>query len=284
MNNIGVNVLPKRYAPFCSRGHATMNDRTPEPIQFDRVADLYDAYVNVDFDIPFWLQEAGSVHGKVLELACGTGRVSIPLLNAGVDLSCVDYSAGMLAQFRRKLEARQLSCPMYCQNMTELTLTDRFDLIFIPFHSFSEILDKQKQREALSRIRVHLTPRGTFICTLQNPTVRTTSMDGTSRLVGEFPTQAGDKLIVRSTLKFDPVTQVASGEQLYEQRSRDKRLIDQRHLAVNFYLFSKSEFAALIGDAGFETEAFYGDYDRRPFDQGASPFMIWKLKSSATGG
>jgi len=260
-----------------------MNGRTPEPIQFDSVADIYDSYVGVDFDILFWLLQAGSVRGKVLELACGTGRVSIPLLNAGVDLSCVDYSPGMLTQFRRKLEASRLACPIYCQDMTELTLADRFDLVFIPFHSFSEILDKRKQRQALIRIYSHLTPRGTFICTLQNPTIRTASMDGTSRLVGEFPMQGGDTLLVRSTLKFDPLTQVASGEQVYEQRSRDKRLIDQRRLGVNFYLFNKSEFADLLSDVGFETEAFYGDYDRRPFEQEASPFMIWKLRRSAGG-
>ncbi|MGA2625176.1 MAG: class I SAM-dependent methyltransferase [Bacteroidota bacterium] len=259
-----------------------MNGRTPQPIQFDRVADIYDSYVNVDFDIPFWLLEAGSVSGKVLELACGTGRVSIPLLKAGVDLSCVDYAPGMLAQFRRKLENSQLSCPIYCQDMAELALPDRFDLIFIPFHSFSEILDRRKQREALMRICSHLTERGAFICTLQNPTVRTVSMDGTSHLVGEFPMQNGEMLLVRSTLIFDPGTQVASGEQLYERLSRDKRLIEQRHLNVNFYLFSESEFAGLIRDVGFEIEALYGDYDRRPFDQGTSPFMIWKLKRSAT--
>lgn len=257
-----------------------MDRRIPEPIQFDRVADLYDSYVGVDFDIPFWLQEAGSVRGKVLELACGTGRVSIPLLSAGVDLTCVDYSSGMLDQFRRKLSASRLSCPTYCQDMAELTLPDRFDLIFIPFHSFSEILDKRKQREALLSIRSHLTPRGTFICTLQNPALRTASMDGSSRLVGEFPMQNGDVLLVKSILRFDPATQVASGEQIYERRSRDKQLTDQRRLDINFYLFSRSEFESLFSEVGFEAEACFGDYDRRSFEQEASPSMIWRLKTN----
>ncbi len=254
-----------------------MNRRTPEPIRFDRVADIYDNYVNIDFDIPFWLQEARAVRGKVLELACGTGRVSLPLLSAGVDLSCVDYSPGMLAQFRKKLEARQFSCPIYCQDIAALTLTDRFELIFIPFHSFSEILDKQKQRDALLRIHSHLTAQGTFICTLQNPPVRTASMDGKSHRVGEFGMQNGRKLFVTSTLTFDPAAHLASGEQLYEQFSQDNRLIDRRRLDVNFHLFSRTEFEALVDEAGFVTQAFYGDYDRHPFEQETSPFMIWKL-------
>ena len=61
-----------------------------KPIDFDSVAVLYDIYVRTDFDIPFWLREAKTVAGKVLELTCGTGRVSLPLLRAGVDLTCVD--------------------------------------------------------------------------------------------------------------------------------------------------------------------------------------------------
>jgi SAM-dependent methyltransferase len=52
--------------------------------------------------IPFWRDEARSVPGKVLELTCGTGRVSIPLLKAGVHLTCLDYSPGMLAQRGKK--------------------------------------------------------------------------------------------------------------------------------------------------------------------------------------
>ena len=201
-----------------------MNDHAPNPIEFDHVADIYDTYVSVDFDLPFWLQEAGSVHGKVLELTCGTGRVSIPLMKAGIDLSCVDYSSGMLGQFRVKMEREGLSCPTYCQDIAELVLPDRFDLIFIPFHSFSEILDRRKHSEALTRIRSHLRAGGKFICTLQNPVVRAASMDGAERLIGEFPTRNGNTLVVRSMLTFDPETHLASGEQTYEQLTPDGHL------------------------------------------------------------
>ena len=74
-------------------------------IQFDEVADLYDAYVNVDLDIRFFIQEARRVGGKTLELMCGTGRVSIPLLQAGVDLTCVDCSKHMLARLHETADA-----------------------------------------------------------------------------------------------------------------------------------------------------------------------------------
>lgn len=258
-----------------------MKTQTLQPIQFDRVADLYDSYVGVEFDIPFWLHETGCIAGKVLELACGTGRVSIPLLNAGVDLSCVDYAPTMLEHFRRKLGRHQLYCPLYCQDMAELTVPGRFDLIFIPFHSFSEILDKARQRETLMRIHSHLTQQGTFICTLQNPSVRTASMDGASHMLGEFPMQNGDLLQVRSRLRYDRTTQLASGEQVYERLTHNKRLIDRRCLDIDFYLFHKEEFESLIAGCGFDVAALYGDYDRNPFEPATSPFMIWKLKKNS---
>ncbi len=76
---------------------------------FSRIADLYDTYVQVDFDIPFFLQETRKCSGEVLELMSGTGRVSLPLVEAGVRLTCVDKSAEMLTILRHKLAARNLS-------------------------------------------------------------------------------------------------------------------------------------------------------------------------------
>jgi SAM-dependent methyltransferase len=260
-----------------------MIGHTSQPIQFDDVADIYDDYVRTDFDIPFWLSEAKSLTGKVLELACGTGRVSIPLLKAGVNLFCVDYAPRMLDKLSTKLEENGLSCPVICQDIAELALPDRFDLIFIPFHSFSEILQEHRRRAALERIRDHLTPQGTFICTLQNPAIHTSSMDGTMRPVGEFPMENGDTLVVNSQLDFDPSSQLASGKQTYDRLNPDSVLIDHRSLDVSFYLFRKLEFEAFSRDAGFEIAELFGDYDRTAFDGQSSKFMIWRLARSATG-
>ena len=68
------------------------------------VAGLYDTYVNTTFDVPFFLNEAKGVSGEVLELMAGTGRVSIPLIKAGVRLTCVDRSSAMLTILEEKLE------------------------------------------------------------------------------------------------------------------------------------------------------------------------------------
>lgn len=247
-------------------------------IQFDKVADLYDYYVNVDFDINFFLQEAKRCGGKVLELTCGTGRVSIPLLQAGVDLTCVDYSTKMLSILRRKLERNHLSCEMFHMDMTELSLRDRFDLVFIPFHSFSEIVDRSKHRRTLERIHTHLTEKGRFVCTLQNLKVRVKSINGTLKPLGRFPMDSGGSLAVKSHLTFDAAAQIVRGVQLYEIYDERDVFIDERRLDVAFYLFTKSEFEELVYSTGFEVDGLHGDYDCTEFNEDTSPFMIWRLK------
>ena len=71
-------------------------------MDYGRIAHLYDAYVHSDFDVAFFLEETRAA-SQVLELMSGTGRLSIPLLEAGVSLSCVDQSPEMLASLREKL-------------------------------------------------------------------------------------------------------------------------------------------------------------------------------------
>lgn len=255
----------------------------PLPIRFDDVADLYDEYVTWDLDLPFWAREAQEAQGPILELTCGTGRVSIHLLRAGVDLTCVDYSKGMLERLRAKLDRERLSCPVVEADITELSLPGRFDLAFIPFHSFQEIVDRSRHRPTLERIRSHLTETGRFICTLQNPEVRLKSIDGKPHPIGRFRTNSGGSLDVSSQLSYDPPSGLVQGHQLYHLYDNTDTLIETRRLAISFVLFPKDEFERLAVAAGFDVETLLGDYDSTPFDHESSPFMIWVLRKSPRG-
>jgi hypothetical protein len=261
-------------------GTVTMKNHIPPSIQFDKVADIYDDYVRVDFDLPFWLQEARSVTGRVLELTSGTGRVSLPLLIAGIDLTCVDCSREMLSVLRRKLRDNHLSCPVHEMDMADLSLRYHYDLIFIPFHSFSETLERSQQKQTLQRIHSHLMSQGHFICTLQNRDVLAGSLAGKMALIGEFPLGTGGFLTVRSQVRYDGSTHIGTGRQFYELCDTKKTLISTRSLDISFYLFDRIEFEQLASRAGFEVVALYGDYAYGAFDEGCSPFMIWKLKKA----
>jgi len=104
-------------------------------IRYDDVADLYDLHVTVDLDVPFFVNEAQRVCGKVLELMAGTGRVSIPLVEAGVELTCVDVSEGMLERLRAKLRAKGLSAVVQRADICDFDDPALFDDAYAVAHS-----------------------------------------------------------------------------------------------------------------------------------------------------
>lgn len=247
-------------------------------INFDLVADLYDSYVKVNLDIPFFMEETSQFDDEILELMCGTGRVSIPLLESGRKLCCIDYSEKMLDIFKSKIKDKDYPVRLIQMDVTNLELNKKFGLIILPFHSISEILSSDLQFKALECISTHLRPEGTFICTLQNPTTRLRTSDGITRRLGEFYLDKNKKMIISYSNQLNPETGIVSGFQLYEIYDNTNTLTERRILDINFKPISDSEFTSLIKPIGFEVINVYGDYSRNEFIEQSSEFLIYKLK------
>ncbi len=250
----------------------------PNSIDWSRVADLYDSYVQSTLDVPFFLDHASKTSGEVLELMSGTGRVSLPLIEAGVRLTCVDASPDMLVALREKLAKKNLAAPVHEMDVRELNLGKRFDLIFIPFHSFAELLTTSDQRKTLDRVQKHLSDRGRFICTLHNPTVRLKHVDGQLRLWGNHPlAQRCGSLLFWGMENYDSDAHIVNGFEFFEEYDPSGILRTKRMVELHFRIVEKNEFAELAGAAGFRVAALYGDYGCSEFLEETSPFMIWVL-------
>jgi SAM-dependent methyltransferase len=250
----------------------------PDTINFNKVADLYDYYVWSDFDIPFFLKETESYDGEILELMCGTGRVSVPLLEAQHRLTCVDYCQAMLDVLTDKIQARHFSAQLVCMDVTALELGTQYGLILLPFHAFSEITSAEGQRKALERIAAHLEPGGVFICTLQNPVVRLREADGSLRVMGVFTAGGGRQLVVSYTNQYNTATGLVTGFQFYELYTTLNVLVEKRFLPITFRPIPRREFEAMLEGLSLETVALYGNYEYGDFDEAQSPYMIYKLR------
>ena len=249
------------------------------PIAYGRVVDLYDTFVQVNFDIPFFLQEALKAPGEVLELMAGTGRVSIPLIKAGVHLTCVDISQEMLDVLKGKLKERKLQAELCHMDVCNLNLGRQFNLIFIPFHSFAEILSTQDQLRALARIHEHLAPAGRFICTLHNPPIRSRTVDGRLQLWGKYPLKdRPGKLLFWGVQNFDQSGHIVDGVEFFEEYDEEGILTTKKMLEFRFCLLTHGEFEELAKAAGFMVENLFGDYSHAEFHEETSPYMIWVLK------
>ncbi len=246
-------------------------------MDYSKVAHLYDAYANTQLDVPFFLQESKGAD-EVLELMSGTGRVSLPLIRAGVRLTCVDSSQEMLTVLRRKLAEEGLAASLYEMEVCSMSLAGPFDLVFIPFHSFSEILEPGDQRGALEGIRAVLPAGGRFICTLHNPRARLATVNGQLVQRGRHPLTDGSGTLFLSAIEhYHPGDRVVRGTQFYEIYDREGHMVSKTCLDIQFYLHEVQLFRDLVQSAGFRVLQLHGDYRYAPFQEESSPFMIWIL-------
>ncbi len=247
-------------------------------IDFGPVADLYDVYVQWDADVRFFQARCACVTGEVLELMSGTGRLSIPLLQSGVRLSCVDYSAEMLAVLGQRLRAQNLAASLYEQDVRELDLGRSFELILLPFHSLSEIPASADRVTSLRRINAHLAPGGRTVVTLHNPVAQIPRLDGVRRQICDRQIPGREATLrVWSTSRYRPDEAICDALQEYEIFAPGGRLVEQRKLPLRFALIERAGFEAEAAEAGFRVVRLWGDYAGGAFEPARSPHMVWEL-------
>jgi SAM-dependent methyltransferase len=249
-------------------------------LDYGRVADIYDSYVEFDDDLEFFRSIAARTGGLVLELMVGTGRVSLPLLRDNRRLVGVDSSLPMLAEFRRKAKQERLSETLVCADVGALPFAGAFDLVLWPFNGLSELSATEEQRTAVEEAGRVMAPGGRFVCTLHNPEVRLRSIDGKWHLLGPIdPTEGHGKIIFSVRFEFHPESRLVSGVQRFEELDDEGKLLEERSLPVCFSLPTRSAFEMMIEKAGLEMQRFFGSYSKEPFEAKDSPYMIWILKA-----
>jgi SAM-dependent methyltransferase len=244
-------------------------------LDYEKIAHLYDSYLQFENDLSFFLEECQKTNGSVLKLTCGTGRISIPLLEAGVSLTCVDASPAMLEIFRQKIAGKSLDPAIVLADMADLQLDSKFDLVLLPFQSFHELHTAAERERTLAGIYDCLNPDGRFICTLHNPKTRLEAIARGTTEYGLFPRLDGSGSVRLSVaLEYAADTGIVSGFQtIYELDSGD-RLIAEHGVSIRFSLIELESFQALLKSIGFSIETIYGNYDRSPLIPQSSPYAI----------
>ncbi len=123
-------------------------------------------------DTPFFLKYASKLKGSILELACGTGRITIPLAEAGYEIWGLEFSETMLAQFKNKKKnlpkAAADRIHLIHGDMSDFSIQRKFSLIFIASRSFQLLYDVRKENACLENLYSHLTDTGYFILDIGN--------------------------------------------------------------------------------------------------------------------
>ncbi|WP_369902558.1 class I SAM-dependent methyltransferase [Bacillus manliponensis] len=138
-------------------------------MRYEQFALLYDELMN---DVPYdkWVEftkqsltQAGMNEAKILDVACGTGNVTLPLVQEGYDVVGVDLSEEMLTVAQQKLGEKGHMIPFYQQDMRELDVPGEFDCVAIFCDSLNYLLQEDDIKETFRRVYHHLHTDGLFL-------------------------------------------------------------------------------------------------------------------------
>jgi ubiquinone/menaquinone biosynthesis C-methylase UbiE len=227
-------------------------------------------------DVPFWRRVATTAKGPVLELGCGTGRVTRPLARAGVDIIGIDRSAPMLARAITKSP----NPPIPITKSLPLRLV-RGDIRALPFgaRSFSMVLAPYGILQSLTRpgdLHATLTsvaqviePGGLFGIDLVPDVPKWREYTNKVQLRGRA---GGAELTLVESVRQDRKRHLTTFEQRYIER-RDGRRRDHCFELV-FRTLSVPQMSRQLARAGFDVDAVLGDYRGRPWDDRADVWII----------
>jgi len=218
---------------------------------YDPIARVYDPWsASVIEDVEFYVEEAVASGGPVVELACGTGRIAVPVARAGIRVIGVDASAGMLEVAREHAAAEGVSVDLRQGDMREPPVEERVPLVLIPFRSLLHMTTELDRLRALAAANELLLPGGRLVFDVFAPSaedIEDTHGRWLEREPGIFERADWDE--VERTLTLS----VRRGE-------------DASTMLLAWV--SPLEWHRLLDRAGFEVEAQWGWFDRRPYAGG----------------
>ncbi len=244
---------------------------------YDSFAEYYEAsYASIDMDLDFYTEMVKRVGARanVLELACGSGRVTLPLLEEGYRVTGLDASAKMLEIARRKVVAEGYDKQVRLVQDDMRTFDfggEQFDFIFVPLNSFQHLLTQPDQLACLETTRRHLAPAGLFILSVVNAEDKESyPADGRVELSRQFknPTNGNQVQVFLSTVA-EPQLQVRHYTYFYDEILPDgtvKRTVAEMSLRYSY----RYELELLLDKAGFSVEELYGSYDFEDYGAGSS--------------
>ena len=219
-----------------------------------------------------------------LDLACGTGRLLVPLLRAGLDVDGCDVSPDMIERCREQAEREGLAPALHAQAMHELDLPRRYRTILV-CGGFGLGARRDDDREALRRIYEHLEPGGLLVLDNQVPYASRTWRRWPSESRGELPAEwseygdrerasDGSELALASRLvALDPLDQHVT-MQIRAGQWRDGELVAEEEHELHMTLYFTHELALLLEQTGFQEVTTRAGHEDRP-PTAADEFVVF---------
>ncbi len=226
-------------------------------------------------DVAFWRRMALRARGPVLELGCGTGRVSLPLARAGVNLVGIDRSPAMLGRAARRAKAlrRQLtkSLRLVRGDIRDLPFQTRsFSMVLAPYGLLQSLLADRDLKATLDAVGRVLARGGTFGIDLVPDVPNWREYENRVQLRGRAA--GGARLTLIESVRQDRRRRLTTFDQRFLER-RGGRQTEHR-FSLTFRTLSVLQMTRRLERAGFVVDAMLGDYRGRPWDEHADVWII----------
>ena len=220
---------------------------------------------------------------SVLEVACGTGRVTIPLAQTGAKIVGLDHSTEMLTVARAKSSEIENLCWVE-GDMRSFDLEETFALVLIPGHSFQNLLTPEDQLMCLQAIKRHLVPGGVLVIHLDHQNI-----DWLGSLVrdqgGVFEEaesfqhpKTGYTVRALRAWSYEPSTQTAVVQTAWEEIDIEGQIMARWERGpIRIHCVFRFEMEHLLNRVGYDIQAVYGDFFRGALQDGSSE-MVWVAK------
>jgi SAM-dependent methyltransferase len=222
---------------------------------YDAFAPIYDEWAaDMTEDVAFYVDLAREADGPVVELAVGTGRVAIPIAKeTGQTLIGIDSSPAMLAVARDRAGEAGIALDLREEDMRDFVLDEPVSLVICPYRALLHLPTWQDRKTVFRRVAAALRPGGRFAW---------------NAFVFDH----------RIAAELDDKPEERVGGVPYRNRylPADNRIdiVLDSGPSVSLWWVTRSEWEGLLDVAGLETEALYGWFDRRSFDEDSREF-VW---------
>lgn len=258
----------------------------PKALYDSFIADYYDSspvLVRRTQDVAFYVSAARKYGDPVLELGCGTGRITTAIADAGHRIVGLDISAKMLERAIEKRDALRLDAMdrvhLVRGDMTEFELGEKFRTVVIPFRPFQHLLEIEQQMNCLHCVRRHLAPGGHLIVDFfqTDPERMHDPIFKRESLLTEYDLPDGRHIALSERVAaFHRGIQRNEVEMIFNvthANGKPERLV----MAWTLRYFFRYEVEHLLARCGFRVEAEYGNFDESPLGDD-SPEMIFLAK------
>jgi SAM-dependent methyltransferase len=239
-------------------------------------ANIYDGMNTNLVDLQFyksWLPK--EKNARILELCCGTGRLTIPIAQDGYDISGVDYTSSMLKQAKVKASKLGLEIDFIEADIRTLDLNEKYDLIFIPFNSIHHLYNNKDLFRAFNVVKNHLKDGGLFLLDCFNPNIQyIVEGEKGQQEIATYKTDDGREVLIKQIMQYENNTQINRIEWHYFINGQFDSIQN-----LDMRMFFPQELDSYLEWNGFDIIHKFGDFEKEIFnDNSEKQIFVCKAK------